>query len=59
MEYAILNPMRVYIKRRQMTIAERVAFWPVYAMCMNAESMSETSLMVRWLNKDAVNELEE
>ena len=33
MEYAILNPMRVYIKRRQMTIAERVACWIVYALC--------------------------
>ena len=37
MESAGLHPIRVYIKRRKTTIAERVARLPVYALCMDAE----------------------
>ena len=37
MESAGLHPIRVYIKRRKTTIAERVARLPVYALCMDSE----------------------
>ena len=32
-----IHPIRVYIKRRKTTIAERVAFLPVYELCTEVE----------------------
>ena len=46
-------------QRRKTNIAERVAFRPVYAMCMEAEQMPGTIWMVRWWDQDAVCELED
>ena len=59
MEAAELHPIRVYIKRQQMTIVEIVAFQPVYTLCMEEERMSGTRRLVRWWDQDAVNELGE
>ena len=39
MEAAGLHPIGVYIKRRQITIAERMEFRPIYALCTEAERM--------------------
>ena len=41
-------PIRVYIKRRQTTIAERLSCWYVYELCMEAERIPGTIWMVRW-----------
>ena len=59
MDSAVLRPIGVYIKRRQTNIVERGAFWPIYALFVEAETMPGTSRMVRWLDQDAVNEQEE
>ena len=55
MESTVLQPIRVYIKRRQKNIAERVDCWPVYAFCTEAERMLGTNRMVRWWDQDAIN----
>ena len=56
MDYAGIQPIRVYIKRRQMTIADRVAFRTVYALYTEAERMLGTIWIVRWWDQDVVNE---
>ena len=43
MEAAGLQPIGVYIRRRQSTIAERVDFSPIYELCMEADRMRGTS----------------
>ena len=48
MEATRLHPIRVYIKRHKTTIAERVEFYPFYAMCMEAERMPGTSRLLLW-----------
>ena len=48
MDSAGLHPIRVYIKRRQTTMTGRLARWPVYAFCTEAERMPGTSRMVHW-----------
>ena len=53
-----IHPIGAYIKRQQMTIVERVACQPVYALCTEAEMMTGTIRMVSWWDQDAVNELE-
>ena len=55
METAGFRPIGVYIKRRQTTIAESVAFHPIYALCTEAERMMGTSRLVQWWDQDAVN----
>ena len=59
MEATGLHSIRVYINRRQITISERVACLPVYALCTEAERMPGMSRLVRWWDQDAVNEPEE
>ena len=59
MDSAELQPIKVYIKWRQTTIAERVYFRPVYALCIELDRISETSLLVHWWDQDAVNDPEE
>ena len=54
-----LHPIKVYIKRRQKTIVERVACSPVYALCKEGERMPGMTRMVLWWDQDAVNEPEE
>ena len=49
----------VYIKRRKTTMKERVACWPIYELCMEAERIPRTIRMVRWWYQDAVNDPEE
>ena len=49
----------VYIKRRKTTMKERVACWPIYELCMEAERRPRTIRMVRWWYQDAVNDPEE
>ena len=48
MDSAGIHTIGVYIKRRQTTIAERVSFWTVYELCMEAERIPGTIWMVRW-----------
>ena len=59
MESAGIHPIGVYIKRRQMTIAERVACRPVYAFFTESERILGMSQMVRWWDQDTVNYPEE
>ena len=49
----------VYIRRRQVNIAERVDFRPIYELCTEAERMTGTSGMVQWWDQYALNEPEE
>ena len=44
MDYARIHPIRLYIKRRQKTIAEKVVCRPVYVLRTEVERMQ----MVRW-----------
>ena len=46
MEDAGIHPIRVYTKRRQTAISERVACRLVYALCMEAERIPGTSRLV-------------
>ena len=59
MDSAGLHPIGVYIKRRQTTIAERVACWYLYAILTEAERIPGASRMVPWWDLDAVNDPEE
>ena len=59
MDSSGLHPIGLYIKRRQKTIAKRVAWRPLYALWTEAERILRTSRMVRWWNQDAVNDSEE
>ena len=47
MEDMGIHPIGVYIKRLQMTIAERVACCPIYALVTEAEQIPETSRLVQ------------
>ena len=46
MESAGIHPIGEYIRRRQATIAERVAFRPLYELCTEAERIPGTICMV-------------
>ena len=59
MEAVGIHPIGVYIRRRQTTIADRVAYRPVYELFTEAERMPGTSRLVRWWDQDTVNESEE
>ena len=48
MESAGIHPIGLYIKRRQKTISESVAFRPVYALCTEVEKTPGTIQIVRW-----------
>ena len=48
-----------HIRRRQAIVAEKVDCLPIYKLCVKAEWMPGTSLMVRWWDQDVVNEPEE
>ena len=47
MDAAGLHPIGVYIRRRHVTISERVACLPIYELCTEAERMPGTSWMVQ------------
>ena len=55
MESTGLHPIRYYIKRLQATIAEKLAFHPIYKICVKAEWMPGTIRMVIWWDQDMVN----
>ena len=59
MESTGIHPIGVYIKRRQETMAERLACRPLYELYTEAERILGTSRMVRWWDQDTVNKLEE
>ena len=59
MNSAGIHHIRVYVKRRQRNISERVACKTVYALCTEAEKMLGMIWMVRWWDQDAVNKMEE
>ena len=44
-----------YIRRCQATIVENVAGRPVYEICVEAERIPGTILMVRWWYQEMVN----
>ena len=58
MEAAGIHPIRVYIRRRQATIVERVTCHPIYDLFTETERMPGTSRLVQWWDQDAVNEPE-
>ena len=58
MDYTRLHPIGIYIKRRQMTIAERVECRPVYELCTEADRITGIFRMVYWWDQDAVNDPE-
>ena len=59
MEFAGIQPIGIYTKRKNMNIAERVACPTVYALYTEAERMLGTSRMVRWWDQDTVNDTKE
>ena len=59
MESAGIHPIGLYIKKRQMTIVDRVACRTIYAFFTEAERMPGMIRMVRWWDQDAVNDPEE
>ena len=59
MESVGIHRIGVYIKRRQTTIADRVDFWPVYALYTEAERIPGTSRIVCWWDQDRVNDPKE
>ena len=59
METAGLHPIGVYIRRRQVTISERVTCLPIYELFMEVERVPGTIRLVRWWDQDTINEPEE
>ena len=47
MEATGLHPIWVYIRRRQVTISERLACRPIYELCTEAERMPGTIWLVQ------------
>ena len=56
MEAAGIHPIGVYIRRREATMVEMVAYRPIYEMCMETDRITGTSRLVRWWDQDTVNE---
>ena len=54
-----IHPIRYHIKRRQVTISEKVACRPIYELCAEAEQMPGTIRMMGWWDHDVVNELDD
>ena len=48
MEAVGLHPIVVYIRMRQETKEERVAFRPIYELCTEAERIQWTMWLVLW-----------
>ena len=48
-----------YIRRCPVTISEKLAYQPIYKICVKAKRMPGTSWMVRWWDQGVVNEPEE
>ena len=59
MEAAGINPIGEYIRRRHVTIAEKMACRPIYELYVKAERMTGKSRMARWWDQDVVNEPKE
>ena len=59
LEAAVLHPIMEYIRRRQATIAEKVACRPICELCVEAERTPGTSRGMRWSYQDVVNEPED
>ena len=55
MDAAGLHPIRVYIKRGQKTIADRVACLAIYSICTEEDWMPGKIHMVSRWDQDAVN----
>ena len=59
LEAAVLHPIMEYIRKRQATIAEKVACCPIYELCVEIEWRPGTSWrMILWY-QDVVNEHED
>ena len=59
MESAGLHPIGEYIRRQQMTIAEKLACHPIYEICVKVERILGTIRMVKCWDQEVVNEPEE
>ena len=46
MDAAVLHPIREYIRRRQATIAEKVAFRTIYELCVKGKRVPRMIRMV-------------
>ena len=55
MEAAVLHPIMEYIRRRQATIAEKVACRPIYELCIEAERRPGVRRRMIWWDQDMVN----
>ena len=54
-----IHSIGICINRRQTTIADRVDFRTVYALCTEADNILGTIRMVRWWYQDAVKDPDE
>ena len=54
-----LYPIQEYIWRRQVKIAKKVACLTTYELCTKVEQKPGTSRMIRWWDRDVVQEYEE
>ena len=59
LETAGLHPVMEYIRRRQATIAKKVACRPIYELCVEAERRPGTRRRMIYWDQDVVNEPEE
>ena len=58
MEAAVLHSIMEYIRKWQATIAEKVAYCPIYDLCVDSEQRLGTNLRMRWWDQDVINESE-
>ena len=59
MESMGIRPIMEYIRRRQATIAEKVACRPIDELCTDADRRTGTSYTMRLWDQDIVNGAEE
>ena len=53
-----LWPIKEYIQRRHTTLADKVAYRPIYEICRGAERMPVASRFMRWWDQDVGQEVE-
>ena len=56
LEYAELNPIMEYIRRRKAAILENLEYCPIYELCIDAEQRPEKIQSMRWWDQDIMNE---
>ena len=48
MRAEVLEEMDTYISRRQNTVMEQIATWPIFDLCLEAEQRTGSQVPRRW-----------